>query len=38
MPHDVERGLKAGFEGYLTKPIKIDEILSTIDKAINSDH
>ena len=34
MPHDIKRGLKAGFEGYLTKPIKIDEILTTINTAL----
>jgi len=26
MPHEVERGLSAGFRYYLTKPIKVDEL------------
>ena len=29
--HDIERGLKAGFFRYLTKPIKVDELLETLD-------
>ena len=33
MPNDIERGLKAGFFRYLTKPIKVDEFLVTLDVA-----
>ncbi|RYF00822.1 MAG: response regulator [Oxalobacteraceae bacterium] len=31
MPHDVERGLAAGFDRYLTKPIEIGKFNEAID-------
>ncbi len=34
MPHDIEKGLQAGFFRYLTKPIKIDEFMATLDLAL----
>jgi len=34
MPRDVSRGLEAGFFRYLTKPIKVDEFMSTLDVAL----
>ncbi|WP_405041608.1 PAS domain S-box protein [Polaromonas sp.] len=34
MPHDIERGLEAGFFRYLTKPIKINEFMATLDEAL----
>jgi PAS domain S-box-containing protein len=34
MPRDIENGLAAGFFHYLTKPIKINEFLSVLDKAL----
>ena len=34
IPADVQKGLDTGFFRYLTKPIKIDELLATIDLAI----
>jgi PAS domain S-box-containing protein len=34
VPADIQKGLEAGFFRYLTKPIKIDELLATIDLAI----
>jgi signal transduction histidine kinase/AmiR/NasT family two-component response regulator len=34
MPHDIERGLEAGFFRYLTKPIKVDEFMATLDVAL----
>jgi signal transduction histidine kinase/CheY-like chemotaxis protein len=34
MPRDVERGLKAGFHAYLTKPIRIDLVLEAIESAL----
>ncbi len=37
MPHDIARGLSAGFFRYLTKPIKIKEFMDTIDVALNVD-
>ena len=33
MPHDIERGLAAGFFRYLTKPIRISEFMATLDEA-----
>jgi len=34
MPHDIERGLAAGFFRYLTKPIKLGEFLTALDLAL----
>ena len=34
MPRDVEKGLDAGFFRYLTKPIKINEFMDTLDEAL----
>ena len=31
---DIERGLAAGFFRYLTKPIKVDELMDTLDVAL----
>jgi CheY-like chemotaxis protein/two-component sensor histidine kinase len=31
MPHDIEKGLAAGFFRYLTKPIKVNEFMDTLD-------
>ena len=34
MPVDVEKGLAAGFFRYLTKPIRINEFMDTLDEAL----
>jgi len=34
VPSDIERGLAAGFFRYLTKPIKVDEFMDTLDVAL----
>jgi signal transduction histidine kinase/AmiR/NasT family two-component response regulator len=34
MPHDIEKGLAAGFFRYLTKPIKINEFMAALDLAL----
>ncbi len=34
MPHDVNRGLEAGFFRYLTKPIKVGEFMEALDDAL----
>jgi CheY-like chemotaxis protein len=34
IPRDIERGLEAGFFRYLTKPIKVNEFLDTLDVAL----
>ena len=36
LPNDIEKGLKAGFFRYLTKPIKVKEFLSTLETACAS--
>ena len=36
IPRDIERGLEAGFFRYLTKPIKVDEFMDTLDVALKS--
>jgi len=34
MLRDIENGLEAGFFRYLTKPIKVNELISTLDDAL----
>jgi CheY-like chemotaxis protein len=34
MPHDIRRGLDAGFFRYLTKPIKVGEFMQALDLAL----
>ena len=34
MPRDIEKGLEAGFFRYLTKPIKINEFMTTLDEVL----
>ena len=34
VPRDIERGMEAGFFRYLTKPIKVDEFMDTLDVAL----
>jgi signal transduction histidine kinase/CheY-like chemotaxis protein len=34
IPRDIEKGLEAGFFRYLTKPIRIDEFMDTLDVAL----
>jgi signal transduction histidine kinase/AmiR/NasT family two-component response regulator len=36
MPRDIAKGLEAGFFGYLTKPIKVNEFMDSIDLALKS--
>jgi signal transduction histidine kinase/CheY-like chemotaxis protein len=36
MPHDIAKGLEAGFFRYLTKPIKINELVDTLNAALES--
>jgi PAS domain S-box-containing protein len=35
IPHDIEKGLEAGFFRYLTKPIKVNEFMETLDRALD---
>jgi PAS domain S-box-containing protein len=35
IPRDIAKGLEAGFFRYLTKPIKIDEFMDSLDLALN---
>ena len=34
MPHDIERGLEAGFFSYLTKPIRVGQFMEALDVAL----
>lgn len=34
VPHDVKKGLAAGFFNYLTKPIKVNEFMEALDEAL----
>jgi CheY-like chemotaxis protein len=34
MPHDLQRGLNAGFFRYLTKPIRVNEFMDALDEAL----
>lgn len=34
IPRDIEKGLKAGFFRYLTKPIKVNEFMETLDMTL----
>ncbi len=34
IPRDIEKGLQAGFFRYLTKPIKVNEFMDTLDVAL----
>ena len=34
MPRDIERGMKAGFFRYLTKPIRIHEFMDALNAAL----
>jgi PAS domain S-box-containing protein len=36
IPRDIEKGLEAGFFRYLTKPIKVNEFMDTLDVALKS--
>ena len=36
MPHDIKRGLDAGFFRYLTKPIKVSEFMEVLDAALEA--
>jgi CheY-like chemotaxis protein len=35
MSRDIEKGLEAGFFRYLTKPIKVNEFMETLDATLN---
>lgn len=34
MPHDIEKGLQAGFFRYLTQPINVNEFMDTLNTAL----
>ncbi|HAH06542.1 MAG TPA: hybrid sensor histidine kinase/response regulator [Elusimicrobia bacterium] len=36
IPSDIKKGLKAGFFRYLTKPIKVDELMEALDAVLES--
>ena len=35
IPRDIEKGIEAGFFKYLTKPIKVDEFMATLNVALD---
>jgi len=35
IPRDIEKGLEAGFFRYLTKPIKVNEFMETLNRALD---
>jgi CheY-like chemotaxis protein len=37
-PHDRQRGIQAGFHSYITKPVKVDELLSILGGLLASPH
>jgi CheY-like chemotaxis protein len=36
MPKEIEKGMEAGFRQYLTKPIKVEEVVSSVRNALAS--
>ena len=36
IPRDIDKGLEAGFFSYLTKPIKVNHFMDTLDAALKS--
>ncbi len=34
MPHDIKKGMESGFFRYITKPIKVNEFMETLDEAL----
>lgn len=34
IPRDIEKGLEAGFFHYLTKPVRVNELMDTLDAAV----
>jgi signal transduction histidine kinase/ActR/RegA family two-component response regulator len=37
IPRDIEKGLEAGFFRYLTKPVRVNEFMETLDMALKHD-
>jgi len=35
MPHDIRKGLEAGFFRYITKPIDVNELMNALDMALD---
>jgi CheY-like chemotaxis protein len=35
MPHDIESGMAAGFLRYISKPIKVDQFMASLEMAFN---
>lgn len=36
MPHDIKAGMEAGFFEYLTKPIRVNEFMQALDRALET--
>lgn len=35
MPRDIKKGMEAGFFRYITKPIRVDELMTTLNLALD---
>lgn len=36
MPKDIQKGQDAGFDGYITKPVNVKELLSTVENKLSN--
>ena len=36
MPEDIEKGIKAGFKQYLTKPVRVEEVVNAVKEVLDS--
>jgi PAS domain S-box-containing protein len=36
MPHDIERGFQAGFTSYLTKPVRLNELMQAVEDVLRA--
>jgi hypothetical protein len=37
MPKDIERGMKAGFDNYITKPVDVDALLQAVENVLQGE-
>lgn len=34
-PHDIRRGLEVGFQRYLTKPMRLEELIAVLEEQLS---